>query len=235
MNKVFNILGLNVLTFISLLRSYPSRVVRLFIHFLQWMPKVQRYHLRSKTITEWFCDFACYLADLFLIPDIFEFILVWINPNIRLLNESERKYVKKYFHDNVQLGNIRINKEMPKKIQSLALAFVSFNTIHYAKKISLPIFIHEVVHIWQYQKYGSVYIYRSLKAQRSEEGYNYGGLEALYSKMLSNHMFIDFNFEQQGEIFEDYCRLKESRNEINSIAEASYEYFVGQIRDQNLA
>ena len=117
----------------------------------------------------------------------------------------------------------------------MAVAFVTFNTIHFANKISVPVFIHEVVHIWQYQKFGSVYIYRALKAQNSSEGYNYGGLESLYAKMLSNYVFTDFNFEQQGEIFEDYCRMKESTSYESPIAQASFEYFVGQVRGSDTA
>ena len=205
------------------------------MHFFQWVPGVTKYHLRSNSIAEWFVDLGFYLSDLTFVPDIVELFFVWFYPGIRLLNENERKYAKEYFGNRLNLDNIRMNNRIHQRLEKLAVAFVSFNTINFAEIISLPIFIHELVHIWQYQKFGSVYIYRALKAQSSPEGYDYGGLENLYTKMLNNYVFTDFNFEQQGEIFEDYCRLKESENNGNALAQASFEYFVGQVRQDNLA
>ena len=222
---------LNWLTILTLFMTYPIRLLRLFFHFFQWIPLVRKNHLPSKGFAEWIIDFGFYMGDLFIIPDVFEFISVWIQPQTRLLDDDEIHYAKKYFYNKVELRNVRVNNHIPKRLEKVAVAFVTFNTIHFSKQISLPIFIHEMVHIWQYQKFGSVYIFRALKAQRSKEGYNYGGLETLYSKMLKNYVFTDFNFEQQGEIFEDYCKMKESETNGNPIVEASFEYFVGQVRD----
>jgi len=223
---------LNWLTILSLFLNYPLRLVRFVFHFFQWIPQLKKQHLSSKGPAEWIIDFGCYIADLFMIPDILEFVYVWIQPKMRLLNNAEKEAAKKYFGNKVNLRNVRISYQVPKGIMSWAIAFVTFNTIHYSRPISKPVFIHEMVHIWQYQKFGSVYIYRAIKAQRSLDGYNYGGLENLYSKMLNNYFFTDFNFEQQGEIFEDYCKLKESGQMVNPIAEASFEYFVGQVRNE---
>lgn len=218
------------MTIYYLFRSYLIRFSRFILHFLQWIPAVKKSHLPSKGVVEWSIDLIFYCFDLLLFPDILELIFTWVQPKIRLLNRDEKLYITKYFKNQVWVQNIRMNSRIPKWIENLAVAFVTFNTIHFSEKLTVPIFIHEVVHIWQYQKFGSVYIYRALKAQNSNEGYNYGGLENLYSKMLDNYIFTDFNFEQQGEIFEDYCRLKESESYENPIAQASFEYFVGQVR-----
>lgn len=230
MNSLLLRFYLSGMTILFLVRSYLIRVSRFVFHFLQWIPAVRKSHLPSKGMSEWFMDLLFYCLDLILIPDAIDLTLTWILPKIRLLNEEEKKYINKYFNSQVDTSNIRISYRIPDWIEKLAVAFVTFNTIHFSERISLPIFIHEVVHIWQYQKFGSVYIYRALKAQNSTEGYNYGGLENLYSKMLNNYIFTDFNFEQQGEIFEDYCRLRESESNQNPIAQASFEYFVGQVQ-----
>ena len=231
MNKLGLKIYLNWLTIRSLFFNYPLRLVRLVFHFLQWIPQIRKQHLPSNGLVEWIIDFGCYIGDVFIVPDVLEFIYVWIQPKMRLLNNSEKKAAIEYFGDRVQLRNVRISYKVPRGIMSWAIAFVTFNTIHYSRPISKSVFIHEMVHIWQYQKFGSVYIYRAIKAQRSIEGYNYGGLENLYSKMLNNYFFTEFNFEQQGEIFEDYCKLKESGQLTNPIALASFEYFVGQVRN----
>jgi len=227
-------LYLNWLTIVTLIRTYPVRLVRFIFHFFQWLPIIRKNHLPSNGFAVWTLDFGFYIADLFIIPDIIEIAMVWVQPNIRLLNEEEKVYSKKYFKNKVNLKNVRVNNRISKWVENIAIAFVTFHTIHYSKTISIPIFIHEMVHVWQYQKFGTVYIFRALLAQKSKEGYNYGGLESLYSKMLSNYIFTDFNFEQQGEIFEDYCRMKESQDDQNPIAEASFEFFVGQVRGSEI-
>jgi len=234
LNRVGNLFYLNGLTLFGLVHTYPKRVVRFILHFIQWIPPVRKFHLPSKGIVEWLMDLFFYLADVLIFPDLFELIFVWFQTDIRLLNEEERSYAKKYFENQVNLYNVRMSRRIPVRIKNLALAFVTFNTIHFAEKVSIPIFVHELVHIWQYQKFGSVYIYRALKAQRTKEGYDYGGLENLYAKMLDNALFTEFNFEQQGAIFEDYCRMMEASNVNPPIAEASYEYFVGQVRGSEL-
>jgi len=225
---------LSGMTIFFLVSSYLIRISRFIFHFLQWVPAFRKYHLPSRGITEWLMDLIFYCIDLLLIPDILEFIFTWIQPKVRMLNREEKAYILKYFKNQVNLQNIRLSHKIPKWVEKLAVAFVTFNTIHFSNRLSVPVFIHEVVHIWQYQKFGSVYIYRALKAQNSEEGYDYGGLESLYTKMINNYIFTDFNFEQQAEIFEDYCRMKESESHDNPIAQASFEYFVGQVRGSDV-
>ena len=41
------------------------------------------------------------------------------------------------------------------------------------------ILIHELTHVWQFEKMGSVYIPYALIAQQSKMGYNYGGVSEL--------------------------------------------------------
>ncbi|MEM9547448.1 MAG: hypothetical protein AAGA77_15825 [Bacteroidota bacterium] len=230
MSKLGSVFYLNGLTLIYGVRIFPKRVMRIVLHFIQWVPAIRKIHLRSKNLQEWISDFCFYFVDVLFVPELFELSLVWFRPNTRLLSKKEKLYARKYLGESIDLGNTRICNRMYGRIQDLAIAFVTFNTIHYSEKISKPVYIHELVHIWQNQKFGSVYIYRALKAQRSKEGYNYGGAENLYAKMLDSSVFTDFNFEQQGAIFEDYVTIVESDVEFNPIAEASYSYFIGQLQ-----
>jgi len=233
LNEFGRRLYLNWLSILSIFKVYPLRIVRILFHLFQWIPAVGRRHLRSDGIAEWIIEFGFYIMDIFCIPDLFEIILVWIQPNIRLLNNHEKELTIRFFGTAIYPKNIRMNDRMHKRIRLLALAFVSFNTIHFEREIAVPVLIHELVHIWQYQKFGSVYIYRALKAQNSKVGYDYGGQTALYHKMLSNQAFMDFNFEQQGEIFEDYCRMQESDTEQNTLATVAFEYFINQVRQDD--
>ncbi|MEE9439768.1 MAG: hypothetical protein V3V14_12255, partial [Saprospiraceae bacterium] len=188
----------------------------------------------SNSISEWFSDLTFYMFDLFFIPDIYEILFLWIRKDVRLLTDEEKQIAKHYFKNAIDLSQVRIDVNMSKMVQKRAQAFVTFHTIHYNNEIPKEIFIHELVHIWQYQQMGSVYIYRALKAQKSKEGYDYGGVEGLYNAMLSHKRFIDFNFEQQGEIFEDFCKIQNIEALFqNQMVMATYQYFIGQVNGQN--
>ncbi|MDF1698912.1 MAG: hypothetical protein P1U56_23865 [Saprospiraceae bacterium] len=235
MNRIRECVYLNWMTLRFLIHTYPFRAFRLVVHFFQWIPFFKKFHLPSKGIVEWFGDLLFYLLDVLIVPDLLEIIYVWIQPKVRRIHDSEIPYVEKYFNKQVNFRYIKMCNSMPQRIARLADAFVSFNIIHFNSEISSPVLVHELVHVWQYQKFGSVYIFRALKAQKSMVGYDYGGLEALYHRMLDNFVFTEFNFEQQGEIFEDYCRLQESNETVNPLWLASFEYFIEQVRGSEVA
>lgn len=187
--------------------------------------------IKSDGFVEWFFDFAFYVFDIILLPELYECILSIIKSDYRFLSSDEKELAKQYFGDAINLNFVRINSQMSRRIEKKAHAYVTLNTINYREQISKPIFLHEMVHIWQYQRFGSMYIYRALKAQNSKLKYDYGGLDKLYTGMISQHKFIEFNFEQQGAIIEDYCRLVNTPDSFKSpIVKISYEYYVTQLR-----
>ncbi len=89
-----------------------------------------------------------------------------------------------------------------------AVAYVGFLTINAAKPMSKGLLIHELVHVWQYHTVGSAYIIRALWAQTTQAGYDYGGTTALESLCLEEKDLLSFNYEQQGDVMQDYFRIK---------------------------
>ncbi|MEL6945484.1 MAG: hypothetical protein AAFO82_22755, partial [Bacteroidota bacterium] len=85
-----------------------------------------------------------------------------------------------------------------------------------------------------YQHLGAAYIPRALWAQRTQEGYNYGGVTALQMAIQTNKKFWEFNYEQQGDIVADYFRISHGyspcwgRGTIDDLW--VYEYFMEQVR-----
>ena len=69
---------------------------------------------------------------------------------------------------------------------------------------NLDLFVHEMVHVYQFEKIGSLYIWEALKAQWSMEGYRYGPWKQLANDRLNGLHFSDYNREQQGQIAQDY-------------------------------
>ena len=63
--------------------------------------------------------------------------------------------------------------------------------------------VHELVHVYEFEKIGSVYIYEALRAQRTG-GYDYGGPDRLVADRANGEHFKDYNREQQGQIAQDY-------------------------------
>jgi hypothetical protein len=90
-------------------------------------------------------------------------------------------------------------------------AFTLFHTINFPKKSGysreeLDIVVHELVHVFQFEKIGCLYIPQALRAQMNE-GYGYGGWEQLVQDRAAGKRFCNFNREQQGQIAQDYYNL----------------------------
>jgi hypothetical protein len=97
--------------------------------------------------------------------------------------------------------------------------------------------IHELVHVWQYQRLGFRYIPQALRAQASGAGYDYGGTEALYRARREGKTLFDFNLEQQADIIADYFRLLQGRPPRWGYGWTDdlplYEYFARSLRKSN--
>ncbi len=173
---------------------FPRKLTNLWTHFFRYKGDF-KWHI-------WSLELLHFVLDLLLLPEILQFIYELINWNIRSLNPKEKEVIRSIFGKSVSYNNIRINDRsiIAKKMR---IAFVSFNIIHFDKEISEATLVHEVVHIWQYHQFGSVYILRSLMAQRSKMGYNYGGPFQLYRDNKNELSLKDYNYEQMGDIIRD--------------------------------
>lgn len=147
------------------------------------------------------------LVDISPVNLIYETLLELIKWKTRPLSEKEREILMSVFGNTIRYHLIGVDPGSIPAIKRRTVAYVSFHTINFDTSISDPTLVHESVHIWQYQKYGAVYISESFWAQQWGGGYNYGGLEPL--KMYSERLRLNaFNFEQQADIIEDYYRWK---------------------------
>ncbi len=173
-------------------------------------------------------ELSAYILDLIGIPWWYDTLMDWAKWNTRPLTPSEISDMKKYYGDNVDYNLVRIDSRAKWTANKIAIAYVAFNTINHYHTISKDVFVHEMMHIWQYQKLGSVYALKALYAQAKGNAYDYGGLEALYQGMLKNKRLLSYNFEQQAEIVQDYSRAKEYES-MSPLEESVYLYYVQQI------
>ncbi|MEM1328751.1 MAG: hypothetical protein AAGI23_22535 [Bacteroidota bacterium] len=174
------------------------------------------------------------VLEQFRVPLLYEWIAKQFKTH-RPLDQRERWLAKFVYGDSIDLDKVRIDEGAKFGPKQYNLCYVSFNIINSWGKMSDELLIHELIHIWQYQHFGAAYIPRALWAQRTQEGYDYGGLEALLSAKASGKHFWDFNYEQQGDIIQDYFRLSQGKNACwgNGAPDdlAIYEYFAEEMRN----
>ncbi|MCO6464261.1 MAG: hypothetical protein J5I52_08940 [Saprospiraceae bacterium] len=215
----------------SFLKDWLKRWERLFRHFLGVVFKKASNPFPPSGIVEWLADTSIYLLDVLLVPEIYQGIFKLMDKNIRSLTEEEIDLARSIYKDTIRYEAVRMNPNDRLLTKNVAIAFVSFNIINYKHQIRKEVFIHELMHIWQYQHFGSIYIARALKAQRSREGYDYGGVESLYDAMISGKKLTSYNFEQQAEMMEDYYRHQCLNKNLHPMVAQTYEYFTGQIHE----
>lgn len=210
--------------------QWPTRFVRLCRHIVYpFTDKYGKNTFPATTLSEWCADLIFYIIDVVAIPEFYETIFLMVKWNSRRMNDFELATARSIFGTAIQYDLVRIDQNARFGTKKLALAYVSFNTINYRHSISTEIFIHEMVHIWQYQQFGSIYIARAIKAQKSKEGYDYGGVSNLYNVMLKGGSLLDFNFEQQADIIEDFYRIQQQKDLAISMNMQVFRYFSSEV------
>jgi len=178
------------------------------------------------------------LLDLLGIGELYENGLEFFKFNTRPLNNQELKITEEYFGNQLNINRIRIDERAILGPKQNRFAYVSFFTINSWKTLRPDVFLHEMVHVWQYQQLGITYMSRALGAQRSKRGYNYGGVELLRKLKKRGWKLESFNPEHQAEIVQDHFRIKNGYPPIWGDACFEdlevYDWFVDSLKPTNL-
>jgi hypothetical protein len=88
-------------------------------------------------------------------------------------------------------------------------AFTTWHTINmpaegHSARSNLDVVVHELTHVLQYERAGTVYMVEALRAQSSTEGYDYGKLDGLDARLRANQHLASLNREQQASVAEFY-------------------------------
>lgn len=191
------------------LRSFPKRIIRL----LFFLRNIFSNHSEDKSTPvllkaprAYFTDLFFYVLDLIAFPEMYDLISGLLKMNTRGLGKEELAAAKKVYGNSIDFRLVRMDTKLLIGDRRLAAAYVGVCTINFYAEAKLDLLIHELIHVWQYQHFGSVYIPRSLRAQRTMEAYNYLGEAALAAN--AERGLLAFNYEQQGEVIADYFRIK---------------------------
>ncbi|HET9702299.1 MAG TPA: DUF4157 domain-containing protein [Burkholderiales bacterium] len=112
-------------------------------------------------------------------------------------------------------------------------AFATFHTINLPSegahgRSNLAIVVHELTHVYQYERAGSLYLGQAIHAQATI-GYGYGGADGLRQARAAGRHYRDFNREQQAQIAQDYYELLQSGGD-----RTEYEPFIAELRAGDL-
>jgi hypothetical protein len=245
-NQLFHKITLTLWRLFYYITSIPKRLYRLGKHLVDAVrflkPKESRYWWESpismnyaQKIGVWLIEFLLYILDLIGVGEVYGTLADWAKFNSRPLQKWEVEMAKSVYGDSLRYRLITVDEKaiFGFKIFPAAKAYVSYHTINAGGVLENGVLIHEFIHIWQYERFGTAYALRALLAQHSDMQYNYGGVTSLKSAIAKKLDFLSFNFEQQGDIIQDYYRIKEGYRPLWGIGKKEdlqyYEHFVNQL------
>jgi hypothetical protein len=130
------------------------------------------------------------------------------NTNKRHLTSGEIQEVQLVFGSALKTDNVTVSEGGLMTVGGYARTVP--NHIYFPSgSIRMPLMIHELTHVWQYQRgegWGSL---PGMIWEAVVGNYDYGGEEGLKQARVSGQSFSDFTTEQQGDILQHYYeRLK---------------------------
>ena len=189
------------------IRFFPKRFVRLLNHFPFGFKQLSK-GFSFRNFGFWLVELTLLVLDTLGIGELYETVQDLLKWHIRQLNQEEKYLASKYFGNQLNINRIRIDAKANIGPRQQHFAYVSFYTINSWNPLPADVFLHELVHIWQYEKNGIIYMSRALLAQHGKRGYNYGGVEMLKKLKKRGWTLEKFNPEHQAEIVQDHFRIK---------------------------
>lgn len=162
-------------------------------------------------------------------PEIIEFLEHIFSKVSRLSGEEEAAAKSVMGPSAIRWGQVRIGEGGFLSIVfrfNEARAFTTWHTINLppADRHNLAIIVHELVHVYQYEKVGSWYLPQAAHAQMTI-GYGYGGAAGLTRDRAAGKHYAGYNREQQAQIAQDYYTLKQGGGSTEA-----YEPFIAELR-----
>lgn len=184
---------------------------------------------------DWLHQLASQLFDLVGGPELVQFVMR-LGTNTTPLTDEELETITMLLGpEGMRYGDVRVAEggvlDLIFKYNG-NLAFATWHTIHLPRhgrhtRANLPVVVHELVHVYQYEHVGSRYlgeaIYMLIKTRRN--CYDYGAGAGLQAAHEAGQGYCDYNREQQARIVQDYFALKRKGFDVTA-----YEPFMSQLR-----
>lgn len=183
----------------------------------------------------WWLELVLLLLDILGLSELYESCCDWLKPNTRSLKDWEIALARSVFGNSINYRRVRVDTGAVLGPLQRQVCYVSFYTVNSWGHMNNSLLLHELTHVWQYQRMGIVYMPRAIRAMFSEQGYNYGGVDRLYEMKQQGSKLTDFNLEQQADIIADYYRVANGYQPTwgngSRVDLPVYEYFVRQLQE----
>lgn len=212
---------------VQIFSNLPRRLGRLFGGLVATAKARSLNHLGY-----WLHAFFWYLFDVTGGPELAQLLLRLLTVT-RPLTRNEIQVVSKVLGKRAILyGDVRIATGGVLRYAfqlNKNRAFATWHTINLPEHRldDIPLLVHELTHVFQYERVGSFYIGQGLWAQArlGRKAYEYGGRRGLTDAMAAGKRYCDYNREQQGQIAQDYCALLQSNQDTSA-----YEPYINQLQ-----
>ena len=180
----------------------------------------------------WTVQFVLQVLDLFGVPELFAFLWRAVTRATPLTGDEIVAATSVLGPLALRFQDIRVAQGgvlRPIFRRNGGRAFATFHTVNlpstgYHERSNVAILVHELVHVYQYERAGSRYFAEALLAQH-EAGYDYGGIEALHQACANGKRLRDYNREQQAQIVQDYYMQRCHGGDT-----ADFEPFIAELR-----
>ncbi len=154
------------------------------------------------------------LLEIAGIGEVAETVNEFVKFNTRAFNSREAAIAHKVFGRSIDLNLVRIDERALLGPAFTKRAFTSFHTINAWGRLEDSVLIHELTHVWQYEKASAIYMAQALHAQikRGLGSYDYGGADGLRQARAKGMCLTSFNREEQAQIVQDFYLIKHGQN-----------------------
>jgi hypothetical protein len=185
---------------------------------------------------QWLGSRAIDLIEILGFGEAYETLMDFVKFNTRKLTGDEVGRASSVFGASVNYDLVRIDEGAVIGPAFSKRAYTSFHTINNWGGISPDILIHELTHVWQYERAGAIYMAQALHAQITLGGsgaYDYQGVPGLQVARASGQGLTTFNREQQAQIVQDFYLIKTHQSPWVGSGTAAdlplYAHFVKQV------
>jgi hypothetical protein len=191
---------------LNLVRDLPRRTGRL-IASLDAISDIRDLN----SLIYWIQAMVWYIFDLMGGPELAQIGLRLVSETRSLTSEEMRLAKAVLGRRSIRFGDVRIATNGVLLYffrMNNNRAFATWHTVNLpaSKSGNVSLLVHELTHIYQYERVGSVYITQGLWAQYrlGKSAYDYGGIDGLREGHAAGKRLSDYNREQQGQIAQDF-------------------------------
>lgn len=252
-NKLGTLIRDGFMWLVNLVRDLPERLGRLIITLAQGLAGIITFlpeliiqivkhgfsglgkWLGAKLVAgaAWVGTVVLRVLDLIGFPEIGE-LLLHLFSSVRKLTSEEKAAGKSVLGSGaIRWNDVRVGSggvlDLIWKVND-GRPFTSWHTINAPPGTPLHTMVHELTHVYQYERVGTLYMAQALHAQatRGAGAYVYGDLVA---HRTAGKKYSEFNREEQAQIADDYySKVLHGRGTLSPDLVDAYKFYIAQLQ-----